>query len=176
MKSKSYIFILLLISFFSFSTVNAQAQETADWEWDQYGISFSTPEGFKIKECTDTQLQGSVHGLKLSVTPFSDMGVSEDMLEDYTIQMATDQNFQELSDTEELELNGYSATYIAGTKNGKSALLMVMLDEEELNNFIVTITFPSNQKEDAINILESFSKTDADEAEAEDEGADEPGE
>lgn len=163
MKSNLFALILLLVGLFS-SSINVCAQELSDWEWEQYGVVFSAPDGFKIDECTDRELSGSVDGIRLNVVPFSDMGVSEDILDDYTIQMATDFDFQDLSDTEELELEGFSGSYISGTRNGEPALLMVLLGDEESNNFIVTISYPAAEKATAINILESFSKTELEDA------------
>lgn len=171
MKSNHFAFIFLLFGFLYFSVGSVRAQEPTDWEWEQYGVLFSAPEGFRIEACSDSELSGSVGGIQLDVVPFSDMGVSEDILDDYTLQMAADYDYQDLSDTQELELEGFSGSYVSGTRHGEPALLMVLLGDGESNNFIVTIRYPRTEKEAAVNMLESFSRIEMeDDAEGESEG------
>ncbi|MCC5946372.1 MAG: hypothetical protein JJT94_15680 [Bernardetiaceae bacterium] len=155
MSKQSILFYFLLVAaLLGFSTVQAQTA----YEWDDYGLSFSVPAGFKASASTGDKFEGSAEraGLTLfGLYPIADANLTMENLEDFLVAMASESGMQ-VDEASEIEFNGFYGYYAEGDIEGIPTFFACMLDPDGELNFIITILH--NNADVAIKVVRSIQK------------------
>ncbi|MCF8239500.1 MAG: hypothetical protein K9I85_15160 [Saprospiraceae bacterium] len=144
------LFTLLLTSF----SINLTAQ--VDMVWDDYGLGFTLPRGLSITENDGDTFSAESDDLYLTILPIADRTITEDDLADAVVAMATEMEYDELTDADDLELNDLYGYYVEGEKDGARAFVIAMMDSQSATNFLAVIVFSPGRREQAMRLARSF--------------------
>ncbi len=154
---KKILLISTLILLFTFSKP-VLAQDLKTWKWDTYGINFGVPNDFQVDTNIGDEFSGFAIGLSLTIFPWKDAEISTEHLAEATVELAKEMEYSEITNADNVQLNGFEGVYVQGVKDGVNALILSLLDPESDNNFYVVITFEDTYEEDAMAIVKSFQK------------------
>lgn len=84
--------------------------------WDDYGLGFTLPKGLTITENDGDTFSAEGNDLYLTILPILDRTITEDDLADAVIAMATEMDYDDLTDADDLELNDLYGYYVGGKK------------------------------------------------------------
>lgn len=128
------------------------------WTYSQYNLEFTTPSGFEVETNNDEEFTGSTDNIFLAIYPWEDETVTNDQLDDYVIAFAEEMGYDEITDGDNLELNGYEGAYIEGTIDGVNAIVLGLLDPYGSSNFFVVIGYSDDGYDEALDIATSIQK------------------
>lgn len=155
MKTRNLFLIFILLTFVAF---NAQAQE--DYTWDDYGLKFSVPTGFKVTQNSSDKFEGEAVRAKITLFglyPIADENVTEETTMQAVEAMAKEAGMNiRTIDKGAIEFNGFKGSYAEGKIEGISTFFAVMLDESSDLNFIVTVLHDNTDA--AIKLIKSIKK------------------
>lgn len=143
--------VLLLLSGFSFG-LTAQV----DMIWDDYGLGFTLPRGLKITENDGDTFSAESDDLYMTILPIADRTITEFELADAVVAMATELEYDELTDADDLELDDLYGYYVEGQKDGTHAFVITLMDSQSSSNYLAVIVFTSENREKAIRLARSF--------------------
>lgn len=141
----------LLLVFVSFG-LYAQT----DMVWDDYGLGFTLPKGLTITENDGDTFSAEGNDLYLTILPIRDRTITEDDLADAVIAMATEMDYDDLTDADDLELNDLYGYYVEGEKDGAHAFVIAMMDTQSSTNYLAVVVFTPARREQAIRLARSF--------------------
>lgn len=132
------------------------------YEWAKYELEFELPEEYSVTINTDDALEAEGAGLKFAVYPYSEKVKYEGDLAGFIVKMSEeDLNLDEIDELELLDVDGFEAGYIAGTKKGLNYLVFGLNDLENGNRFYGYVAFEDEKEqivEDALEVFQSFGK------------------
>lgn len=141
----------LLLVFVSFG-LHAQT----DMVWDDYGLGFTLPRGLSITENDGDTFSAESDDLYLTILPIADRTITENDLADAVISMATEMDYDDLTDADALELRDLYGYYVEGKKDGAHAFVIAMMDTQSTTNYLAVIVFTPERREQAIRLARSF--------------------
>ncbi|UXP30629.1 hypothetical protein N6H18_09705 [Reichenbachiella agarivorans] len=144
---------------------NAFAQEGwKEYSWDYYNIEFELPVDFEVTTNTEVALEAVGDGIRFALYPFDKKDMDTSELPAFIVNLAeTELNLSEIDDLQLMEIEGMSAGYISGQKDGLMYLVLGLMDPESNYNFYAFVAFEEDKAgviEDAMGVFESFSKID----------------
>lgn len=148
MKQSLQTLLLVLVSF------GLQAQ--TDMVWEDYGLGFTLPRGLSITENDGDTFSAESDELYLTILPIADRTITEDDLADAVVAMATEMDYDDLTDADDLELSDLYGYYVEGKKDGAHAFVVAMMDTLSSTNYLAVIVFTPERREQAIRLARSF--------------------
>ncbi len=145
---------LLQTLFFLCCSFGLSAQ--VDMIWDDYGLGFTLPRGMAITENDGDTFSAESEDLYLTILPIHDQTITEADLADAVIAMATEMEYDDLTDADDLELNDLYGYYVEGRKDGALAFVIALMDTQSANNYLGVIVFTPERREQAIRLARSF--------------------
>ena len=152
MKNPVTIAFSLVFSLLSTLSITAQV----DMRWDLHGIGFEVPKNFIIQENNADAFTAGNDFLFLTIAPIQDASLTEEDLADAVVAMATEMEYDDISEGDEIEVGDLYGYYIKGVKDGAHAVVMAMLDVESSTNILVIIVYAEGFEDEAINMAASF--------------------
>lgn len=138
----------------------AQAHAQTVYEWDDFGLKFTVPPGFKETANNDEKFEGESARAKITLFglyPLADENVTEQNTMQAVKAMAAEAGMDKSTlETGKIEFNGFKGAYAEGTINGHEAFFAVMLDPESDLNFIVSVIH--DNADAAIALVKSIKK------------------
>ncbi|MEZ5031950.1 MAG: hypothetical protein R2787_11160 [Saprospiraceae bacterium] len=148
MKIALQTLLLLVMSV----TLSAQV----DMVWDDYGLGFTLPRGLSITENDGDTFSAESDDLYLTILPIADQTITEDDLADAVVAMATEMDYDDLTDADDLELNDLYGYYVEGIKEGAHAFVIALMDSQSSSNYLAVIVFTPERRDQAIRLARSF--------------------
>lgn len=148
---RTIITAFLLVFVLAFS---AHAQ--TNMVWDTYGLGFTLPRGMTITENNSEIFSAERNDLSLAIVPFKEGTVGPEELADLLIELAEEFEYDVVTDADELELDGLYGYYTEGRKDGATAVLAALMDEESESNYFVILVYGSGTRDLAIETIASF--------------------
>ena len=127
-----------------------------DMIWDDYGLGFTLPRGLSITENDGDTFSAESDDFYLTIVPIADQTITELDLADAVVAMATDMEYDELTDADDLELDDLYGYYVEGEKDGARAFVIAMMDSQSTANYLAVIVFSPERREQAIRLARSF--------------------
>lgn len=124
--------------------------------WDDFGLGFSLPRGMKITENDGDTFSAESEELYLTILPIADETITENDLADAVVAMATEMEYDDLTDADDLELNDLYGFYVEGSKDGARAFVIAMMDTMSSTNYLAVIVFTPESRDRAIKLARSF--------------------
>ena len=149
MKTGIATFLLVFV-------VALSAHAQTDMVWDTYGLGFTLPRGMKITENNVEIFSAERNDLSLAIVPFKEGSVDPEDLANLLIELAEDFDYDVVTDADELELDGLYGYYTEGRKDGATAVLAALMDEESESNYFVILVYGSGTRDLAIETIASF--------------------
>ena len=152
---------LALIAIMSLFALSAYSQNDWDYTWDQYNITFTLAEDFKVTTNAADEFTAKGDGMEFGIFPFTDETVDHTNITDYTVEIAKSVELEEVDDADVVTLNGLKGAYVEGYKDGSRVVLLGFLDPDSDTNFFAIITFADDDKnaeDEAVRIIKSFRK------------------
>ena len=151
---KNWIVLPLALGFLALTTVGS-AQK--DWQWKQHGVGFSAPANLRITTNNASEFTAEGSDLILSIYVQQDGEVNEDELAEALVAAATEFEYDEITDVDELEIDDFTGYYVEGTKDGVGALIITLLDKKSATNLVIVLAYSTDAARDkAIDIADSF--------------------
>lgn len=136
--------------------VALSAHAQTDMVWDTYGLGFTLPRGMKITENNVEIFSAERNDLSLAIVPFKEGSVDPEDLANLLIELAEEFEYDVVTDADELELDGLYGYYTEGRKDGATAVLAALMDEESESNYFVILVYGSGTRDLAIETIASF--------------------
>ncbi len=127
-----------------------------DMVWDDYGLGFTLPRGLVITENDGDTFSAESDELYLTILPIADRTITEDDLASAVIAMATEMDYDDLTDADDLKLSDLYGYYVEGKKDGAHAFVIAMMDTQSSTNYLAVIVFTPERREQAIRLARSF--------------------
>lgn len=147
----SFVIALLMSVVFTFQV---QAQEK--WVWDEYGIGFTLSKGMKVTQNDGETFMAERDNLFITMTPIKDEEITEADLALAVFTMAKEMEYDGIEDADKLELDDLVGYYVEGIKDGVSAVVIALLDQESESNYLVIIVFDDDSRDEAIEMAQSM--------------------
>lgn len=150
---------LVSIAILSLFALAAHAQ--TDYTWDQYHITFTLANDFKVISNTGEEFTAQGDGMEFGIFPFADESIDHTNIAEFTVEIAKSVELEEVDDADVVELNGLKGAYVEGYKDGSRVVLLGFIDPGSDTNFFSIITFGDDDKvaeDEAVAIIKSFRK------------------
>lgn len=146
------LLFLLLAGLLALPVVHAQTEMV----WDEYGLGFTLPRGMRVVENDGDVFSAESDELYLTIVPITDETLTPEDLEDAVVAMATELDYDRLTDVDALELNDLYGYYVEGSKDGVKAVVIALLDKQSASNYLVVIVYTREARNRAIKLAQSF--------------------
>ncbi|MCB0551909.1 MAG: hypothetical protein KDD02_00045 [Phaeodactylibacter sp.] len=134
------------------STLSAQTQMV----WDDWGLGFTLAPGMRITENNGETFSAERDDLHLSITPVEDAWAYEEDLANAVLIMMDAMEFERITDADEMQLNDLYGYFIEGQSQGVQAVVMALMDTASHRNFLVTMVYLPESRNQAINLFKSM--------------------
>jgi hypothetical protein len=151
--------IKFLLPLFLLLSVNINAQQ--NYEWEEYGISFSLADDFRETKNDYTEFSADGDGMSVSIIPFNDASIDQGDITSFVLNTAASLNLDRVDDVSLIEFNGFQGGYAEGVQDGITLFMMGLIDPNSETNFFVIITFAEgdhNAVEEGVAICQSIQK------------------
>jgi hypothetical protein len=134
--------LLLLVGFYSFSTLYSQK----NYVWDYYQIQITVPDDFRVKKNDNHDFEMKGDGMDLAMHIFEE-NISIDELSEATIHGAKAARLTEVDEATEVRVNELEGYYVEGFKDGFRVIFAGLGNPSTQTNFFLVITFSDDDKE-----------------------------
>lgn len=153
---KKIIFFCAMLAGIVFLPLSVSAQDVYVWEY--YGIQVTLPNSVNVTVNDENAFEAESDQVILSMHLFEE-DISLDDMADAIVQIASDLDLDDLTDFEEVSMNGLEGSYIHGYKDGSSIYIVGLIDPNSQVNFFVTAVLSDEDEEageKAVKIINSF--------------------
>lgn len=148
---KRVLFIVTTVFCLSM-VVNAQQRYT----WEQYGLSFSVPQNFKVVKNTAESFEAENANIHLTIEVMDYDGIDPEDLGTALGEMANELGMTGM-DIGELALTTLEGAYIEGKVKGVNVCLVLLADTDSNIALVASVTYSNGNEQQATNIVNSFS-------------------
>lgn len=124
--------------------------------WDDWGLGFTLAPGMRIVENNGEVFTAEREDLHLSITPVEDAWAYEEDLANAVLIMMEAMEFERITDADEMQLNDLYGYFIEGQSQGVQAVVMALMDTASHRNFLVTMVYLPESRNQAINLFKSM--------------------
>lgn len=153
---------LMFILFHPFLSLGQESWK--EYTWEPFGLTFELPATYEVTTNTPEKLMASGEGIEFAISPYKDEQLTEQGLAGFLVKMAeTDMNLSEIDEMEILEVDGMTAGFIAGQKDGLMYLVLGLIEKKSGDTFYAYVSYEPDQEEvieDALAVFESFGLPD----------------